>query len=134
MTEERAKSTANISHMLNEAHKYQYQQQQQQQQQMQPPKYTPPPPPKKIFEFLDKYIVGQEKAKKVISVAVYNHYKRIYNNLQNAPPKNVSQPQQQPAEMPGWKELLIFCLFLNFSFTKIVQLFSISLKTIKNDN
>ncbi|XP_048484698.1 ATP-dependent Clp protease ATP-binding subunit clpX-like, mitochondrial isoform X2 [Plutella xylostella] len=41
----------------------------------------PPPPPKKIFEYLNKHVVGQEYAKKVLSVAVYNHYKRIYNNV-----------------------------------------------------
>ncbi|KAG8307572.1 hypothetical protein J6590_018449 [Homalodisca vitripennis] len=41
----------------------------------------PPPPPKKIYEYLNKHVVGQEKAKKVLSVAVYNHYKRIYNNI-----------------------------------------------------
>lgn len=33
--------------------------------------------PAKIKEFLDEYVIGQEMAKKVISVAVYNHYKRI---------------------------------------------------------
>jgi len=33
--------------------------------------------PKEIKEFLDEYVVGQEAAKKVLSVAVYNHYKRI---------------------------------------------------------
>ncbi len=33
--------------------------------------------PKKIKEFLDEYVIGQENAKKVLSVAVYNHYKRI---------------------------------------------------------
>ena len=34
-------------------------------------------PPVKIKEFLDRYVVGQERAKRYISVAVYNHYKRI---------------------------------------------------------
>ena len=33
--------------------------------------------PKEIKEFLDEYVIGQEEAKKVLSVAVYNHYKRI---------------------------------------------------------
>ena len=35
------------------------------------------PKPAEIKEYLDQYVVGQEKAKKVLSVAVYNHYKRI---------------------------------------------------------
>ncbi|XP_037024783.1 ATP-dependent Clp protease ATP-binding subunit clpX-like, mitochondrial [Bradysia coprophila] len=39
-----------------------------------------PPPPKKIMEYLDTHVIGQELAKKVLSVAVYNHYKRIYHN------------------------------------------------------
>ena len=39
------------------------------------------PNPKQIKEFLDDYVIGQEKAKKVLAVAVYNHYKRI-NNLE----------------------------------------------------
>jgi ATP-dependent Clp protease ATP-binding subunit ClpX len=34
------------------------------------------PPPKFIYEHLNEYVVGQEQAKKVLSVAVYNHYKR----------------------------------------------------------
>ena len=33
--------------------------------------------PKEIKEFLDQYVIGQEQAKKILSVAVYNHYKRI---------------------------------------------------------
>jgi len=35
--------------------------------------------PEEIKEFLDQYIIGQEDAKKILSVAVYNHYKRIAN-------------------------------------------------------
>ena len=35
------------------------------------------PKPKELFELLNQYVIGQDRAKKVLSVAVYNHYKRI---------------------------------------------------------
>ena len=35
------------------------------------------PKPAEIFNFLNDYVVGQERAKKILSVAVYNHYKRV---------------------------------------------------------
>ena len=38
--------------------------------------------PKEIHAFLDQYVIGQERAKKLLSVAVYNHYKRINNNVE----------------------------------------------------
>ena len=37
--------------------------------------------PKEIKQYLDEYVIGQEKAKIVLSVAVYNHYKRIFSDL-----------------------------------------------------
>ena len=38
------------------------------------------PKPREIKEYLDEYVIGQEKAKVALSVAVYNHYKRIFFN------------------------------------------------------
>lgn len=39
--------------------------------------------PREIKEYLDQHVIGQEEAKKVLSVAVYNHYKKIFNNNAN---------------------------------------------------
>ena len=39
--------------------------------------------PKDIHAFLDQYVIGQDRAKKLLSVAVYNHYKRVNNNLED---------------------------------------------------
>merc|ERR1712156_565037 len=56
----------------------------------------PPPPPKKIYEYLDKFIIGQEMAKRSLAVAVYNHYKRIYHNIPvNKKDQNRSQESMQ---------------------------------------
>ncbi|HET7235494.1 MAG TPA: ATP-dependent Clp protease ATP-binding subunit ClpX [Actinomycetota bacterium] len=42
------------------------------------------PKPAEIYAFLDEYVIGQEPAKKVLSVAVYNHYKRIQVGAKDA--------------------------------------------------
>ncbi|WP_343187687.1 ATP-dependent protease ATP-binding subunit ClpX [Buchnera aphidicola (Periphyllus koelreuteriae)] len=43
-------------------------------------KYNDLPKPHEIKKNLDNYVIGQNKAKKILSVAVYNHYKRLYKN------------------------------------------------------
>ena len=43
-------------------------------------KFSDVPRPHRIKAMLDEYVVGQEKAKKVLSVAVYNHYKRVFSD------------------------------------------------------
>lgn len=40
-----------------------------------------PVKPRELSEYLDQYVIGQSRAKKVVSVAVYNHYQRVRNNL-----------------------------------------------------
>ncbi|WP_104722038.1 ATP-dependent Clp protease ATP-binding subunit ClpX [Helicobacter mesocricetorum] len=40
-------------------------------------------PPKELKNILDEYVIGQEKAKKVFSVAVYNHYKRVMQDIKD---------------------------------------------------
>lgn len=37
--------------------------------------------PKHLYEYLNQHVIGQEEAKKLISVAVYNHYKRFCDNI-----------------------------------------------------
>ncbi|PAV20964.1 ATPase regulatory subunit [Pyrrhoderma noxium] len=50
--------------------------------------------PRQLTQFLDEYVVGQENAKKVLSVAVFNHYNRVRSNLV---PSDLSSEAEEPA-------------------------------------
>lgn len=52
------------------------------------------PKPREIFDFLQEYVVGQEPAKKALSVAVYNHYKRI-RSLQSGDEKTLGSSDSE---------------------------------------
>ncbi|MDS1271110.1 ATP-dependent Clp protease ATP-binding subunit ClpX [Lipingzhangella sp. LS1_29] len=47
------------------------------------------PKPREIYEFLDSYVIGQEQAKKSLSVAVYNHYKRVQSEGERPRDENI---------------------------------------------
>ncbi|KAF6738831.1 ATP-dependent Clp protease ATP-binding subunit clpX-like, mitochondrial [Oryzias melastigma] len=83
----------------------------------------PPPPPKKIYAYLDKYVVGQSYAKKVLAVAVYNHYKRIYNNIPAGNRQQV-EVEKQPSLTP--RELEMRRREDEYRFTKLLQIAGIS--------
>ncbi len=53
------------------------------------PKLGKAPKPLEIKEYLDQYVIGQDRAKKVLAVAVYNHYKRLQHNLIDKPDDGV---------------------------------------------
>ncbi|MGX7583080.1 ATP-dependent Clp protease ATP-binding subunit ClpX [Candidatus Vidania fulgoroideorum] len=46
--------------------------------------------PKEIKSYLDKHIIGQEETKKILSVSVYNHYKKVKNNIYSGKKKSIS--------------------------------------------
>ncbi|HEX6338853.1 MAG TPA: ATP-dependent Clp protease ATP-binding subunit ClpX [Jiangellaceae bacterium] len=50
------------------------------------------PKPREIYEFLEDYVIGQEVAKKALSVAVYNHYKRVQARQSGGPRSNKDDP------------------------------------------
>lgn len=59
------------------------------------------PKPQKIKAILDEYVIGQDEAKKTLSVAVYNHYKRINYEIQNPESKRDLELQKSNILMLG---------------------------------
>lgn len=58
-------------------------------------KYSTLPSPSQIKKFLDEYVIGQDRAKKILSVAVYNHYKRVELNAYTSGKKNADVEVQK---------------------------------------
>ncbi len=55
------------------------------------------PKPREIFDFLNDYVIGQEYAKKILSVAVYNHYKRVQAGHRHSVRGRAGQVEHPPA-------------------------------------
>ena len=58
------------------------------------------PKPREIYEFLNDYVIGQEQAKKILSVAVYNHYKRVQFGARPRPRRRRAGQVEHPAARP----------------------------------
>lgn len=66
------------------------------------------PSPRAIVQHLDQYVIGQERAKKVLSVAVYNHYKRVFGVRAGGERREaVVEPENNDVELAKSNVLLI---------------------------
>ncbi len=76
--------------------------------------------PKEITDYLDQYVIGQDRAKRLLSVAVYNHYKRINHNLEEADDVEIEKSNILMVGPTGTGKTLIartIAKFLNVPFT-----------------
>ncbi len=71
------------------------------------PMFSSIPSPRRIKEYLDQYVVGQEYAKKALSVAVHNHYKRLTTSEQKEGSAENSAPTTSDVEIDKSNVLLI---------------------------
>jgi ATP-dependent Clp protease ATP-binding subunit ClpX len=65
------------------------------------------PTPAEIKSFLDDYVIGQDRAKKILSVAVYNHYKRVYSKKPARPQRPGQSRGNEDVELQKSNILLI---------------------------
>lgn len=65
------------------------------------------PKPAEIKSILDQYVIGQDRAKRILSVAVYNHYKRVVHQGEKKPSKEHKEGQNGPVELSKSNILLI---------------------------
>lgn len=87
------------------------------------------PYPKELFEYMGQYVIGQEHAKKVLSVAVYNHYKRLHSletsNFENDRAVSFKRNEELDEEGPSvmtYNELLEFSTTPNSSSKKLAEI------------
>ena len=78
--------------------------------------------PVEIKEFLDQYVIGQDSAKKALSVAVYNHYKRILHakDLSNKASKRKNRPEDDEDVLSSDIELQKSSVFLSAIFSNVL--------------
>ena len=72
------------------------------------------PSPREIKEILDQYVIGQDEAKKTLSVAVYNHYKRIANEEESEDDVEIQKSNVFPEPVGPNSNTLLFCNSTSF--------------------
>ena len=79
------------------------------------------PKPREIYEFLNDYIIGQEHAKKILSVAVYNHYKRVqFGTTERGRESEVELSKSNVLLVGPSSRMLDFCSSISASVDAII--------------